>query len=274
VDGKNCPIWFWATDSKYIQMMGFSIVQGRNFLKNSEAETGNMIINETAAKRYGWDIGKQVGNGRIVGIMKDFNLISLRDEVEPFAFWYSDAKNGYALSTISIKLKQGEISAAVNTIGKIYNEYSTEIPFRYFFLDDHLNLLYSKENQQVKLIVSFSLLSVIISILGILGLSVFLCQNKIKEIGIRKVNGAQDMEVIAMLNKDFIKWVAIAFLIAIPLSWYAMHKWLQNFAFKTELSWWIFAAAGAIALFIALLTVSWQSWRAATRNPVESLRYE
>jgi len=110
--------------------------------------------------------------------------------------------------------------------------------------------------------------------MGILAMSLFMCQRRIKEIGIRKVNGARIAEVIAMLNKDFVKWVAIAFVIATPIAWYTMHKWLEDFAYKTEVSWWIFALSGLLTLGIALLTVSWRSWKAATRNPVEALRYE
>ena len=120
----------------------------------------------------------------------------------------------------------------------------------------------------------FCLLAVFIACLGLFGQAVISSENSIKEIGIRKVNGAKVIKVLVMLNKDFVKWIAIAFVIAIPIAFYAMHKWLQNFAYKTELSWWIFALAGIVALGVALLTVSWQSWRAATRNPVEALRYE
>ena len=116
--------------------------------------------------------------------------------------------------------------------------------------------------------------AIVICCLGILAMSLFTCQRRIKEIGIRKVNGAKVTEVITMLNKDFVKWVAIAFVIASPIAWYAMNKWLGDFAYKTEMSWWIFALAGLLALGIALLTVSWQSWKAATRNPIEALRYE
>ncbi|HEY4787153.1 MAG TPA: FtsX-like permease family protein, partial [Bacteroidales bacterium] len=120
----------------------------------------------------------------------------------------------------------------------------------------------------------FSLIALVITCLGLMGQIFQTCTTKIKEIGIRKINGAKISEVMIMLNKDFIKWIAIAFLIACPVAWYAMHKWLQNFAYKTELSWWVFVLAGAVAVAVALLTISWQSWRAATRNPIESLRYE
>jgi putative ABC transport system permease protein len=120
----------------------------------------------------------------------------------------------------------------------------------------------------------FSFISILIACFGLFGLVSFIANRKVKEIGIRKVNGAKVSEILTMLNKDFVKWVVIAFVIAAPIAYYAMNKWLENFAYKTNLSWWIFALAGLLALGIALLTVSWQSWRAATRNPVEALRYE
>lgn len=271
VNGEKCSVWYWAVDDKYMDMMGFKLVEGRKFIAG-ENESQNIICNETAAKAYNWKLGTRVGNGYLVGIMKDFNFVSLREGVTPFAFWYSHSPNYFG--SISIKLSQANVAAAIQHINKVYDTYSPETPFNYTFLDDQLNVLYAKESQQVKMISSFSLLSVIVSILGILGLSTFICQYRIKEIGIRKVNGAQTTGILAMLNVNFIKWVIAGFVVACPIAWYAMHAWLQNFAYRTTLSWWIFALAGVLALTVALLTVSWQSWRAATRNPVESLRYE
>jgi putative ABC transport system permease protein len=134
--------------------------------------------------------------------------------------------------------------------------------------------LYIKEVKQSRLIGAFTILSIIISSMGIFAMALYYIQQKVKEIGIRKINGAEVSEVIIMLNKNFINWVAVAFIIASPVAWILMHKWLQNFAFRTELTWWIIAMAGILALGVALLTVSWQSWKAARRNPVEALRYE
>jgi putative ABC transport system permease protein len=272
VNGKKCWAWNWAVDDRYMDMMGFQILEGRGFLKDSEAENGNYICNETAAKAYGWTVGTKIGEAQIVGIMKDFNMVSLRQKVDPFVFWKTSSPQ--FLQTASIRFEDGRQADAISAIEKIYNELSPNVPFRAYFLDDHLNLLYAKENQQARLITFFSLLSVLVSVLGILGLSVFLCQQKVKEIGIRKVNGAKVAEILALLNRDFVKWVIIAFIIATPVAYYTMTKWLESFAYKTTLSWWIFALAGLLALGIALLTVSWQSWKAATRNPVEALRYE
>lgn len=272
VAGKTCQLWYWAVDDNYIDMMGFSISEGRDFLKKSEAENRNMICNETAAKNFGWKIGEKIGDGVLVGILKDFNFVSLRDKVEPFAFWLSSSNQQF--SNISIKLAGNNTSGAVSHIKKAYEEASPNTAFRYFFLDDHLNQLYVKESRQVKLIIGFSLLSIIVSVLGILGLSAFICQNNIKEIGIRKVNGAKVSEILYMLNFDFAKWIGLAFVIATPVVWQIMQRWIGNFAYKTNLSWWVFVLAGLLALGIAVLTVTWQSWRAATRNPVEALRYE
>jgi len=272
VDGQSCKVWNWAVSDDYMEMMGFNIIEGRNFINKSEAEEGNFICNETAAKKYNWHIGTEIDDKQLVGIMEDFNMVSLRENVEPFVFHKVNSMN--QLRVVSIKLQGDNPSKALQKVEETFATFCPDVPFRAFFLDDQLNLLYAKENQQSMLITFFSLLSVIVSMLGILGLSIFMCQKKIKEIGIRKVNGAKISEVMTMLNRDFVKWVAIAFVIATPLAYYAMHKWLENFAYKTNLSWWIFALAGVLALGIALLTVSWQSWKAATRNPVEALRYE
>ena len=149
------------------------------------------------------------------------------------------------------------------------NEYMS-----HYFMEDRIAVLYEKEANAKQSIGLFSLVAILISCFGLLGTVLNISNEKTKEIGIRKVNGAKISEVIALLNKDFVKWVVIAFVIATPVAYYAMNKWLENFAYKTDLSWWIFALAGLLALGIALLTVSFQSWRAATRNPVDSLRYE
>jgi putative ABC transport system permease protein len=155
-----------------------------------------------------------------------------------------------------------------------YKRFSSSFPFDFAFLNDQINRAYVRETQTEKIVKWFSVFAILISSLGLFAMAVFSSVKRTKEIGIRKVNGARISEVLIMLNKDFVKWVAIAFVIATPIAWYVMHKWLQNFAYKTELSWWIFALAGVLALAIALATVSFQSWQAATRNPVEALRDE
>ncbi len=164
--------------------------------------------------------------------------------------------------------------ATLKYIEEVYRKYRDNRTFSYQFFDDLLQDKYLSEIRLRNLTFLFAILAIIIAMLGILGVSLFSTLKRTKEIEIRKVNGATLLEVLVLLNKNFLKWVAIAFLVATPTAWYATNRWLGNFAYKTNLSWWIFAFAGILALGVALLTVSWQSWRAATRNPVEALRYE
>jgi putative ABC transport system permease protein len=159
-------------------------------------------------------------------------------------------------------------------VEKIWKKLYPKDDFIYFFSDKEFEVQYRNDVNFNQILTYSAILALIISLMGLLSLAIFNTKQRIKEIGIRKVNGATIKEVMTLLNRDFVKWVAIAFVVAMPIAWYAMHIWLENFAYKTTLSWWIFALAGLLALGIALLTVSWQSWRAATRNPVEALRYE
>jgi putative ABC transport system permease protein len=208
----------------------------------------------------------------IIGVLKDFNYKTMTEPIVPLLI-----KNGPYFSICLLSLHTTDFNTLHKTIQDIKTasaELSPSFPVEITFIDQAVENLYQSEIQFRRTFSLFAGCAIVICCLGILAMSLFACQHRIKEIGIRKVNGARISEVLVMLNKGFIKWVAIAFVIATPIAYYAMNKWLQNFAYKTELSWWIFALAGLLALGIALLTVSWQSWRAATRNPVEALRYE
>ena len=208
----------------------------------------------------------------IIGVVEDFNYSSAHDQIGDYIFIIDESRNRARF--IHIRMSPGNIKIGLDCIQDEWQKHYPNQKMDYFFVDDKIVQQYKSENILRKILMSFSILGVIIGIIGISALSYFTSEQRTKEIGIRKVNGAKTYEIIALLNKDFIKWVAIAFVLACPIAWYAMHKWLENFAYKTELSWWIFALSGLIAMGIALLTVSIQSWRAATRNPVESLRYE
>ncbi|MBE3085834.1 MAG: FtsX-like permease family protein [Bacteroidetes bacterium] len=175
---------------------------------------------------------------------------------------------------IFIKIQNADLQGIVKKITDEYKKYFKDQYFEYYFLDDYFNAQYKSHIQLFRCFILFSLMAVIITSLSLFGLVIMVSVSRTKEIGIRKLNGAKVSEILYMLNKDFIILVSFAFVIATPLSLYALHKWLQTFAYKTELSWWIFGLSGILAFGIALLTVSWQSWRAATRNPVEALRYE
>jgi putative ABC transport system permease protein len=231
-----------------------------------------IVINETAEKMLGFDdpIGQRIGNDVIVGVVKDFHFRPLHYPIGPLVITNSPEN----IMTMNIRIAPGNVSEKLDYIRDVYKKYRDDREFSYNFFDDLLDEKYKAETRLRNITIAFAFLAISISILGILGMAVFSIDRKTKEIGIRRVAGAKVSEILFLLNKEFIPWVAVAFLIATPLSWFLMNKWLQNFAYKTELSWWIFVLAGIIALTISLLTVNWQSLKAATRNPVESLRYE
>ncbi|MFV0376749.1 MAG: ABC transporter permease [Mangrovibacterium sp.] len=208
--------------------------------------------------------------GEVVGVVPDFHYTNLHSQEKPLVIVSRKMFNYGFLINIDPRQRTKALAA----IASAWQTVNPEFPMDYEYITDSYRNVYAQEYAQANVLSLFALLAVMLSALGILSLSAFKLQRSVKEIGIRKVNGAKVSEILAMLNRDFIKWVVIAFVIATPIAYYAMSKWLENFAYKTTLSWWIFALAGLLALAIALLTVSWQSWRAATRNPVEALRYE
>ncbi len=271
-------------DNNYFKTMGIKFAEGTNFpetynkvLNVEGITTLQIILNQEAIKRMGMKnpVGKYFNlwgsqKATIVGVTTDFHFESLHNGVEPMLMLPLIENPGF----IIIKVNPTNFS---QTIGKIKNSWSKILPQTNCdlgFFDDKLAQMYNAEVKFSGLFNYFSFVAIFISCIGLFGLSLFIIERRNKEIGVRKVNGAKTSEVIILLNRDFVKWVVIAFIIACPIARYAMHKWLENFAYKTELSWWVFAVAGLLALGIALLTVSWQSWRAARRNPVEALKYE
>jgi putative ABC transport system permease protein len=231
-----------------------------------------IVINQTAEKLLGFDdpIGQRIGDKVIVGVVKDFHFRSLHFPIEPLVM----SNNPEVISTMNVRIAPGNTKETLNYIRDTYRKHRENREFSYRFFDDLLNEKYQGETRLKNITVAFAILAIVISVLGILGMAVFSIDRRTKEIGIRRVTGAKSSEILILLNKEFILWVIVAFIIASPVAWYAMNKWLQNFVYKTEFNWWIFLLSGFIAFGIALITVSWQSWRAATRNPVEALRYE
>jgi len=278
-DGEKIVVPLLTTDYNFAEFYNLKIMQGRSFGSEfvDDTEGRSYIINETLAKRLDYEnpIGKRFRfshskQGQIVGVVKDFNFESLHQNIEPMAFYVSQTN----LYQMSIKINAAHTSEALAFLEKTWKKYQPNRSFEYQFLNQEFAQLYENDVRTTRLISIFALLSIVLSSLGLFGLISFTALQRTKEIGIRKVNGAKISEVMTMLNRDFVKWVAIAFVIATPIAYYAMHKWLENFAYKTNLSWWIFVLAGALTTGIALITVSWQSWKTATRNPVEALRYE
>lgn len=207
-----------------------------------------------------------------IGVVNDFNYQSAHEEIGDFAFWLGESRNRSRF--IHVLINAGNLKNTIDRINDIWNIHYPGQEFNYFFLDEKIAQQYNAEKILGRILLAFSVLGFLISIIGISALSLFISQQRTKEIGVRKVNGASVYEIITMFNNYFIKWIAIAFVIAVPISYIAMQKWLENFAYKTALSWWIFALAGFITIVIVLLTVSWQTFSAARKNPVEALRYE
>jgi putative ABC transport system permease protein len=234
------------------------------------------VINEAMASYLNWKepVGKKLEiyearKGRIIGVMKDFNFASLREKVQPLAIILNDNP-----LYVSVKLKAGSIQSTLNTIQKQWKQFDNEFPFDYFFIDEQLNKFYQSDQRLLRVLGIFASLAIIIACIGLLGLSIHTAKQRTKEIGIRKVLGASVTGIVSLLSKDFIKLVAIAILIASPIAWWAANKWLQDFAYRINITGWIFLGAGMATIFIALLTVSFQAIKAAIANPVKSLRTE
>lgn len=266
-------------DEDYFGVLDIQLIAGRNL---TPADTNNnVVVNEAALKvldiKKEEAIGAKVYNesqsGRvefeIVGVTNDYNTYSLRNEIEPLMAMYRTGTDYLIAET-----KTGGYTQALTDIGMAWKEFIPGMPFEYSFLDSDMQSLYAQENTLQKISNSFTLLAVLISCLGLFGLAMFTAQQRIKEIGVRKVLGASVGGIISMLSKDFLKLVLIAIVIACPIAWWLMSKWLEDFAYKTTISWWIFGLAGVLALLIAAVTVSFQAIKAAIANPVKSLRTE
>ena len=270
--GKSLSFQEFAVDSSFFKVFGVKM----NRTNVAYTDKG-MYLNETALKELGLtenavSFKMEEEEIPILGIVKDFNFEELRDRIGPLMI--RQQTPNFQAGDIFLKINSKDVFGTADKIKKTYTSLIDNAEFDVRFVDDTINRWYEKDERTGNIIGYFTLLSFIISAMGILAMSTFYMQQRKKEISIRKVNGATIRQVVQLLNQDFIKWVGLAFIIAVPISWYAMGKWLEGFAYKTTMSWWIFALAGITALIIALLTVSWQSFRAANANPVNSLRTE
>ncbi|MCX6255253.1 MAG: hypothetical protein NTV31_12345 [Bacteroidia bacterium] len=276
----ECLIISTAVDENFTKVFGINIVEGRFFSDKYSTDNEAFIINETAMKQIGWKnidgkflkLKHEDSKCPVVGVMKDIHPTTLKEPIPPMLYRFGLQNNFPAFLTFRI-LPQYK-NQIIALMKKNWETMFPETPFSYLNVRETYYKNYAEEQRLSKIIGIFALLAISLSLLGLFGLITFYSERRIKEIGIRKINGAKVTEILAMLNKDFFKWIVIAFFIACPFAWYAISKWLESFAYKTNLSWWIFALAGLMVSGIAMLTISWQSWRAATRNPVEALRYE
>jgi putative ABC transport system permease protein len=272
-----------AVSIGYMDVYKIKLLAGRDFaytdFNPDFGKLHNLILNEDAIKLLGFSspqdaIGKTILRGSkkwdIVGVINNYHQKSLRFAVEPTMIMPAYSTNSY----ISVKVDTRDLPSTVAAIKKKFDNYFPGNLYDYFFLDDHFNEQYGNDRLFGKVFAIFSGFAIFIACLGLLGLSLFTTAQRTKEIGVRKVLGASVTNIVVLLSKDFIRLVLIAFLIAAPVAWYVMHNWLQDFAYRINISWWIFLAAGFLAVFIALGTISFQAIKAAISNPVKSLRTE
>ncbi len=277
---EQVGLYFLSVDENFLPLLGIPWK-----IKPSDptelTAKNRLILNETAARKLaiadrplGQEIEVGVEKNKVVGVVRDFHFASLQQKIEPLGFWVSrDTVSG--VNCLYLRLSpRADLPQLVARVGKIYQSYRPENPFTYSFLDQNFDALYKAEDRLAKMFGAFTGFAVFIACLGLFGLAAFTAERRTKEIGIRKVMGASVASVVALLSKDFLKLVGVAVLIASPVAWWAMNRWLAGFAYKIALDWWLFAAAGGLALGVALLTVSFQSVKAALMNPVKSLRSE
>jgi putative ABC transport system permease protein len=263
---------------EFVKLMDLKIVEGRDFSpQNPTDSTDGFLVNEEAVRQMDMKqpLGKWVSawskKGHIIGVLKDFHTQSFREPILPVIV---DVKEWQDFGVILIRTKPGQTKEAVASLAKVYKDVNPDYAFAWEFVDEQYKQLYSSEMLISRLSVLFASLAIAISCLGLLGLVMFSAEQRTKEIGIRKVLGASGSQILTIFSMDFMRLIALAFLIAGPLAWFAMSAWLNSFAYRVNISWWIFVLAGSVSLLIAALTVSYQALRAATANPVNSLRSE
>ena len=269
-EGEEVMINTMNVDMDFVNTFQMQVLQGRNGMENDMNK--GVLITETTMKQLGWDDfqGRELFGIDVIGVVNEFQYNSMHTLIGPVAFIFGDEY----YSSLNIRLLPGKFSEQIAQMEKTWSKLGIEQPLQFQFYNDYFNQLYRKEDREAKALVVFSIIAFIITCLGLLAQIIQVTERRVKEIGIRKINGASIAEVMQMLNKEFVIAVLASFVIATPIAYYVVSRWLQGFAYKAGLSWWIFALSGFIALCITLFTVSWQSWRAASRNPVEALRYE
>jgi putative ABC transport system permease protein len=272
------------TDYDFVDTYNLRVIQGRQFSREFSTDIqGAVLINEAAAREIGYSPEEAIGKdlylaasaeefvkNTIVGVVEDFHFKSLHRTIEPFVI----ILNPELIRIISVRIQPGDVRGTLSYIQQEWIEAFPEEEFEYGFLDEKIDLLYENEGKMRQIFLVFSALSIFVACLGLFGLAAFTAQERTKEMGVRKVLGASEINVFVLLSKEFTKWVFVANIVAWPLAYYIMTKWLQNFAYRTDVSLWPFVLSAGLAFVIALITVSYQSLKAAFMNPVDSLRCE
>lgn len=272
IEKEYTPAGF-SGDEEFVQTLGLELIRGEDFQSGMEVGSGKCFINESFEKIFPNQdlVGKKMPGGDkiIVGVVKDFHYSSLKNPVAPA--YVECSNNG---SVLLVKPVEGQLTEAKQFIASVWNELIPDYALDIGTVGDRYEMQHSENKNLIKLISSCAIISIFLSMIGLFAVSVQTARSQTKEIGVRKVNGAKVIEILELLNKRFIQWVILALLPAMPIAWFASNRWLEGFAYKTTLSWWIYVASGLLALCCTIITVSIHSWKAARRNPVEALRYE
>ncbi len=276
VEGEALQLNRWFVYKNFLDFIGASMVKGENFSESDQL--AQLILNETAIRKhpvlehsFGTTIATSPKLGRFVGVIKDIHYMSLRVPLMPLAITCQEGKE---YNYMFLKLSGNDLSATLKNVRQAYERLSPDGIFKFEFLDQSLQQNYEGEKKLMQVVFLMGGIAIVLALVGVYGLVVFNAQYKRKEIGIRKVNGATESQIMVLLNRTFFRLLLVSFILACPIAWYAVHRWLEGFSYKTPVYWWIFLLGGAVTLTIALLTVSWQSWKAASANPVEALKNE
>ena len=268
---------YWNVDYDYIKTMGMKLTEGRNFSRDMASDSAAVVINQRMVEKLGLKnpVGARITNSyqvfTVIGVVQDFNFESVKQEVGPVCMV---ANKDNQASIISVKINGKDAAKSVTAISALWKRFAPNQPVRYTFMDESFANMYADVQRTGNIFTSFAVLAIIIACLGLFALSAFMAEQRNKEIGIRKVLGASVVGITSMLSKDFVKLVVIAIVIATPVAWWAMTKWLQDFAYRIAVSWWMVGLAALVSIIIALITISFQSVKAAVMNPVKSLRSE
>ncbi len=281
-ENRNVDLLSYMTDDNFINTMQLTVVKGRGFARGYN-DSASVILNEAAVRDFGFSdpIGKFVtylSNNvkyRVIGVVKDFNFMDLYSPITPFALFNQSSKSYFIPNSfVVVHMRPGDLKGTISMIKSEWEAVAPNMPFEYSFLDNDFERGYDSAERLGNVFLVFSFLTIFVACLGLFALAAFATEQRTKEIGVRKVLGASVSDIIFMLSREFTRWIVIANVIAWPLAYYVIDEWLQDFAYKTTIGIWIFVASGAMALIIALATVSSNAIKAATANPVESLRYE
>jgi len=278
--GEITTVRYLRTDPDYIRTLGLELIAGRNFLaKEADDSIPKVIVNETLVRELGIEdpIGERVtldtdGNiVDIIGVVKDFHFDSMHDEIQAVMLHIF---NYNSIWYLFVKAEEDQMAAVLEHCEKVWKEVVPEFSWDYTFMSEILEGQYKDEDRWSRVIAYAAAIAILLSCLGLMGISGLLVARRYQEVGIRKANGASIGKIIMLLNRELLKWVLLAYILACPVAWLAMRRWLQDFAFRTEISWWIFALAGMAAIFISIFTITLQIYRVARQNPVNALRYE